>query len=124
MIRCPQAGFGEWLRCRVDRSSRLRRLWKCRWPGYPFGFQQQEKLKDVYTVADMLVLPSLYTETWGLVMNEAMQLGVPCIVSDRVGCGPDLIRPGDTFHALCLKRVADYSVQTAADWILDKALYL
>jgi len=53
-----------------------------------------------------------------------MQLGVPCIVSDRVGCGPDLIRPGDTFHALCLKRVAGYSVQAAADWILDKALYL
>ena len=115
MIRCPQAGFGEWLRCRVDRSSRLRRLWKCRWPGNPFGFQQQEKLKDVYTVADMLVLPSLFTETWGLVMNEAMQLGVPCIVSDRVGCDPDMIRPGDTVHALCLKRVAGYSVQAAAD---------
>ena len=68
--------------------------------------------------------PTYYTETWGLVMNEAMQFGVPCIVSDRVGCGPDLIRPGDTFHALCLKRVAGYSVQAAADWILDKALYL
>ena len=82
------------------------------------------KNSETSTVADMLVLPSLYTETWGLVMNEAMQFGVPCIVSDRVGCGPDLIRPGDTFHALCLKRVAGYSVQAAADWILDKALYL
>ena len=65
--------------------------------------------------AFLLVLPSLFTETWGLVMNEAMQLGVPCIVSDRVGCDPDMIRPGDTVLALCLKRVAGYSVQAAAD---------
>jgi len=41
-------------------------------------------------------LPSDYGETWGLVVNEAMACGRPAIVSDRVGCHPDLIRPGQT----------------------------
>jgi glycosyltransferase involved in cell wall biosynthesis len=36
------------------------------------------------------VLPS-ESEPWGLVVNEAMTAGVLPIVSDRVGCGPDLV---------------------------------
>ena len=48
-----------------------------------------------YAAADCLVLPS-DSETWGLVTNEAMAAGVPCVVSDRVGCAPDLILPGET----------------------------
>ena len=42
------------------------------------------------------MLPSDYGETWGLVVNEAMVCGLPAIVSDRVGCGPDLVEPGVT----------------------------
>jgi len=42
------------------------------------------------------VLPSDYGETWGLVVNEAMVCGLPSIVSDRVGCGPDLVEEGVT----------------------------
>jgi glycosyltransferase involved in cell wall biosynthesis len=47
-----------------------------------------------------LVLPSSFGETWGLVVNEAMASGLPAIVSDRVGCAPDLIqraRTGEVF---------------------------
>ena len=44
----------------------------------------------------MLVLPSDGGETWGLVVNEAMACARPCIVSDRVGCGPDLVIPQET----------------------------
>lgn len=39
---------------------------------------------------DCLVLPSAY-EPWGLVVNEAEAVGIPCVVSDRVGCRADLI---------------------------------
>src|SRR5262249_18458612 len=44
-----------------------------------------------YAAADLLVLPS-ESESWGLVVNEAFACGLPAIVSDRVGCAPDMIR--------------------------------
>jgi glycosyltransferase involved in cell wall biosynthesis len=42
------------------------------------------------------VLPSRTAETWGLVVNEALHHGLPCVVSSHVGCGPDLIQPERT----------------------------
>jgi glycosyltransferase involved in cell wall biosynthesis len=58
-------------------------------------FQNQTQMPKVYAALDLLVLPSS-SETWGLCVNEAMNLGVPAVVSDCVGCGPDLIIPGVT----------------------------
>jgi glycosyltransferase involved in cell wall biosynthesis len=55
------------------------------------GFLNQSELLKAYIAADCLVLPSDGGETWGIVVNEAMWSGLPCIVSDRVGCGPDLV---------------------------------
>ena len=48
-----------------------------------------------YVAADALVLPS-EGETWGLVANEAMLCGLPCFVTDQVGCGPDMIKLNET----------------------------
>ena len=64
------------------------------------GFQNQTQLSGYYHTADLLVLPSRHSETWGLVVNEALHHGLPCIVSAEVGCGPDLIAPdtGQTFE--------------------------
>jgi glycosyltransferase involved in cell wall biosynthesis len=59
------------------------------------GVVDQQHLPDVYASADVLALPSA-SETWGLVVNEAMACGVPCVVSDGVGCAPDLIIPAET----------------------------
>jgi glycosyltransferase involved in cell wall biosynthesis len=55
------------------------------------GFLNQSEIPRAYVAADALILPSDSGETWGLVVNEAMACGLPCFVSDRVGCGPDLI---------------------------------
>jgi glycosyltransferase involved in cell wall biosynthesis len=60
------------------------------------GFLNQTEITKAYVAADCLVLPSDFGETWGLVVNEAMVCGLPAIVSDRVGCGPDLIEEGVT----------------------------
>jgi glycosyltransferase involved in cell wall biosynthesis len=60
------------------------------------GFVNQSGIGRYYAAADCLVLPSAWGETWGLVVNEAMQFGLPVIVSDRVGCHPDLVVPGRT----------------------------
>ena len=56
------------------------------------GFLNQREITRAYLVADCLVLPSDFGETWGLVVNEAMACGVPALVSDRVGCWPDLVK--------------------------------
>jgi glycosyltransferase involved in cell wall biosynthesis len=57
------------------------------------GFLNQSEIASAYVAADCLVVPSEATETWGLVVNEAMACGLPAIVSDAVGCAPDLVRP-------------------------------
>jgi glycosyltransferase involved in cell wall biosynthesis len=54
------------------------------------GFLNQTEISRAYVAADVLVLPSDYNETWGLVVNEAMASGLPCIVSDHCGCAEDL----------------------------------
>jgi glycosyltransferase involved in cell wall biosynthesis len=55
------------------------------------GFlNQSEIVEKGYAKLDFLVLPSK-SETWGLVVNEVMTGGIPCIVSDNVGSHPDLI---------------------------------
>ena len=59
------------------------------------GFRNQSELPAWYAAADVLVLPSA-SETWGLVVNEAMASGLPAVVSNAVGCAPDLIDQGDT----------------------------
>ncbi len=59
------------------------------------GFVNQTRMPEVYAAADVVVLPSS-SETWGLVVNEAFACGVPAVVSDRVGCGPDMIDDGTT----------------------------
>ena len=62
------------------------------------GFLNQTELWKAYVPADAFVLPSTNRETWGLVTNEAMLFGLPVIVSDQVGCGPDLVIEGETGH--------------------------
>ena len=59
------------------------------------GFLNQAELGRAYAAADCLALPSA-GESWGLVVNEALATGLPCVVSDRVGCAPDLVVPGST----------------------------
>ena len=60
------------------------------------GFQNQTQLSQYYHAADFLALPSLSSETWGLVVNDGLHHGLPCLVSDAVGCAPDLIERGVT----------------------------
>src|SRR6188474_2767490 len=57
------------------------------------GFVNQSTMPSVLAAADCLVLPS-ESETWSLVVNEALACGTPCVVSNRVGSAPDLIRDG------------------------------
>jgi glycosyltransferase involved in cell wall biosynthesis len=54
------------------------------------GFVNQTALLDWYFAADVVVLPSRRAgETWGLVVNEALQAGCAVVVSEAVGCSAD-----------------------------------
>lgn len=57
------------------------------------GFQQMEDLPSYYALASAVVLPSV-SESWGLVVNEAMACGLPVILSGQCGCVADLVFPG------------------------------
>jgi glycosyltransferase involved in cell wall biosynthesis len=71
------------------------------------GFVNQISLPAVYSVADLLVLPSALHETWGLVVNEAMNFALPIVVSDKVGCADDLVRHGWNGFVVGHRRVDD-----------------
>jgi glycosyltransferase involved in cell wall biosynthesis len=73
------------------------------------GFQNQRALSPYYHAADAFVLPSQIGETWGLVVNEALHHGLPCILSDQVGCAPDFIEPGLTGEMFQSGSVAELS---------------
>ena len=58
------------------------------------GFLNQSEIGRAYAAADIFVLASARRETWGLVVNEAMNFALPVVVSSRVGCAADLVRDG------------------------------
>lgn len=52
------------------------------------------RMAEVFMSARLMLLPSR-REPWGLVVNEAMQCGTPCIVSPFVGAADDLVLNGN-----------------------------
>lgn len=62
---------------------------------YFVGFKNQSEISVYYAIGDIFVLPSGIGETWGLVVNEAMNFGLPIVVSDMVGSGKNLVSQGE-----------------------------
>ncbi|MHC2463762.1 glycosyltransferase family 4 protein [Bradyrhizobium embrapense] len=60
-----------------------------------------QAISEVYLQSRLLLLPSLL-EPWGLVCNEALQCGVPCLVSPHVGGGDELVRDNDNGQVCAL----------------------
>lgn len=59
------------------------------------GFLNQTEISEAYAAADCMVLASDAGETWGLVVNESLSSGLPCIASDLCGSAGDLIGAAD-----------------------------
>jgi glycosyltransferase involved in cell wall biosynthesis len=57
------------------------------------GFKNQTELPALFNLCDVFVLASA-KEPYGLIVNEVMASGRPCIVSDEVCSGADLIEHG------------------------------
>ncbi len=112
------------------------------------GFAHRENLAGLYALADALVLPT-HSDTWGLVVNEAMACGLPIIVTSVAGCSADLVEDGwngyvvpprdsvklsaaidsvlkrpdlkRQMSARSLERIQDYSPETCADGLAAAA---
>jgi glycosyltransferase involved in cell wall biosynthesis len=68
------------------------------------GFRNQSELPRFFDLATVFVLPSEH-EPWGLIVNEVMNAGRAVIVSDDVGCQPDLIEDGVTGFVFPVRNV-------------------
>lgn len=81
------------------------------------GFLNQTEITSAFVASDALVLPSDGGETWGLVVTEAMTCGLPCFVSNQVGCGPDMITEdtGRIFPLGSTDLLSDQMIEFAAD---------
>lgn len=74
-----------------------------------YGLVKNMDLIEFYSCASCMVLPSL-SESWGLVINEAMACGLPVIVSEKCGCARDLAKSdvnGWTFDPTNRKELAN-----------------
>ena len=57
------------------------------------GFKQKEEIFEYYKAADLFVLPTR-EDIWGLVVNEAMAMGLPVVSTDMCVAATELIEDG------------------------------
>lgn len=70
-------------------------------PVYFKGKFDSSTIADVYSAMDVLIVPSIWKETFSLVTLEALSYGVPVIVSDNVGA-QDIVKlynPKFVYHS-------------------------
>lgn len=70
-------------------------------PVYYKGKFASSTIADVYSAMDVLIVPSIWKETFSLVTLEALSYGVPVIVSDNVGA-QDIVKlynPKFVYHS-------------------------
>ena len=80
------------------------------------GFVNQSRMPIFYRMLSVFALPSS-SETWGLSVNEALACGTRCVVSDHVGCGPDLFRDPNLGAIVAWDRPTEWAP------VLDNMLY-
>lgn len=57
------------------------------------GVVHNKNISEYYRTNDVFILPSLI-EPWGMVVEEALNNGLPAIVSEHVGCAEQIIQNG------------------------------
>ena len=70
-------------------------------PVYYKGKFDSSTIADVYSAMDVLIVPSIWKETFSLVTLEALSYGIPVIVSDNVGA-QDIVKlynPKFVYHS-------------------------
>lgn len=75
----------------------------------------ESQMSEVYDSMDLLVVPSIWNETFGFIVLEAFQYGVPSLVSSRVGAkdivkqyAPQLVFETETDLYTIIRRLIDH----------------
>jgi|GEM_PF-1364152 len=104
-------------------------------------FKRPEELRGYYHRAACLIIASDKEETWGIVVNEAMNGGCAVMASDQTGCASTMIEPGvngyifpmgdigvlaaamisyDSLSTLARQNMSAAARQTVGQWGLDR----
>lgn len=86
------------------------------------GFIDIKRISDYYSISDLFIILSTYDPS-PKTLNEAMNFGLPCIVSDNIGTAKDLIKNG--INGYILNDTSKHKVLNYINRIfLDKSLIL
>ncbi len=108
-------GDGE-LRPELEENVSARKLNEVRF----LGFRNQNELPGLYALADIFALPSV-NETWGLVVNEAMNAGCAILVTDQVGSATDLVQSG--VNGMVIPPMDANAIAVALSHMLERQRY-
>lgn len=83
------------------------------------GAVENKRLPEVYQDMDVFILPSV-SEPWGLVVEEALNNGLPVIISSKVGCAEEII---DESNGLVFEVDSEESLKKAILKMTDVNFY-
>ena len=106
-IRFCMAGSGDMMNAMIELAARNGMSHRFHFPGFMKGDQVYEAFRD----SDVYVMPSV-SEPFGISPLEAMQCGVPSVISNQSGCGEildkciktdywDIHSMADAIYSLC-----------------------
>lgn len=82
-------------------------------------YEDEKGMEEVYDHTDVLIVPSLWKETFGFVVLEALSYGTPVIVTENVGA-KNLIVPGR--NGYCVKAEKAEIIQTVKALLHDRKI--
>ncbi|CAN5570784.1 hypothetical protein BH11BAC2_BH11BAC2_07300 [soil metagenome] len=80
------------------------------------GFKQKDELPQYFAQSTALLFQTDF-DIWGLVLNEAMAAGLPCIASIHAGASYDLIRENENGFVMDFSHI--HEVAEKMNWIID-----
>ena len=83
------------------------------------GFMGKETLKEYYRASDIFVLPT-HHDAWGLVVNEAMGMGLPVVTTNKCGAGLEIIKDGE--NGYMVNDTDEKALQNRVEKLLDNKL--
>lgn len=80
------------------------------------GFKQKKEIPFYFSKSNIFLFQTDF-DIWGLVLNEAMAAGIPCLASVNAGATFDLVKEGETGFAIDFN---DHNkVAEKINWLLD-----